>query len=75
MAIAKTTQGTALAGGAIVGSLLQTLVKKGALTNAEVGDLLIAARQGLGPHLQSPEGFDASQMITNMLSRFPRESK
>jgi hypothetical protein len=69
--VGTTTQGTALGGGIIIGALLDGLVEKGILTKPDIRKILTRASAGLGAHIQTPEGYDASQMIDGLLRRFP----
>jgi len=64
----------ALAGGAIVSALLDTLVEKGILTIPEMRAVLLKAINGIGPYAQTTVGYEASGMIaTIMRDRFPAE--
>jgi len=64
----------ALAGGAIVGALLDTLVEKNILTVREVRALLLKAMNGIGPYAQTLVGYEASGMIATMMhDRFPQD--
>ena len=63
----------ALAGGAIVGALLDALVEKNVLTVREVRAVLLKAINGIGPYAQTPVGYEASGMIATMMrDRFPQ---
>jgi len=62
----------ALAGGAIVTALLDTLVEKDILTVTEVRTVLLKAIKSIGPYAQTDIGHHASGMIaTIMHDRFP----
>ncbi len=62
----------ALAGGAIVSALLDTLVEKGILNIPEVRAVLLKAINGIGAYAQTTVGYEASGMIaTIMRDRFP----
>jgi hypothetical protein len=64
--------GQGLAAGIIMGALLDTLVRKGVLTLPEVRETLTNAMGSMGAYSQTPEGFEASQFIANLLrNRFP----
>lgn len=70
------TEGAALAGGLVAVSLLDALVKKGALTLTEARDVLRSALDRLAPHHQMPGGFEASRIITEIMRvRFPENRK
>jgi hypothetical protein len=63
----------ALAGGAIVGALLDALVEKDILTVREVRSVLLKAINAIGPYSQTPVGYEASGMIAAMMhDRFSR---
>jgi hypothetical protein len=65
-------QGLALAGGAIMSALLDTLVEKQVISNAEVRALLSRALLGIGPHARSAGGYEASKVIASIMrERFP----
>ena len=67
--------GQGLAAGTIMGALLDTLVRKNILTLAETRETLTNAMGSLGAYTQTPEGFEASQFIANLLrNRFPERS-
>jgi hypothetical protein len=55
--------GIGLAGGAVVAALLDTLHTKGVLTLNESRDVLEAAMRALAPHMRTPAGYEASQII------------
>lgn len=59
--------GTSLAGGAIASALVQTLFDKGVLSLDESRAVLTAAMQSIAPVMQTPEGFAASHIITELL--------
>jgi hypothetical protein len=62
----------ALAGGAIVSALLDTLVEKEILSLQDVRALLLKAMNGIGPYAQTPVGYEASGMIATIVhDRFP----
>jgi hypothetical protein len=62
----------ALAGGAIVSALLDTLVEKGILSLPEVRGVLQRAISSMAPYAQTTVGYEASGMIaTIMRDRFP----
>jgi hypothetical protein len=64
--------GQGLAAGIIVGALLDTLVRKGILSLPETRETLTNAMGSLGAYAQTPEGYEASQFIGNLLrNRFP----
>lgn len=76
MANEHLTEGTALAGGLVAVSLLDTLVSKGVLTLPDARDVLRSALQRLAPHNQMPGGFEASRIITDIMrNRFPEDRK
>jgi len=66
MSDAKIT-GRGLAAGAILNSLLDTLLREKTLTLGQVRETLTNSLNGLIPYNQTPEGFEASQIITNLL--------
>ena len=62
----------ALAGGAIVSALLDTLVEKEMLTPREVRAVLLKAINSIAPYAQTTVGYEASGMIaTIMHDRYP----
>lgn len=68
----KRIDGQAIAAGTIIGALLDTLVRKQILTLPEIRETLSNAMGSLGIYSGTPEGFEASQFIANLLrNRFP----
>jgi hypothetical protein len=64
----------ALAGGAVVGALLEALVEKDVLTVREVRAVLLKAINGIAPYTQTTVGYEASGMIAAMMrDRFAPE--
>jgi hypothetical protein len=59
--------GAGLAGGAVVAALLDTLHTKGVLSLDECRGVLDAAMKALTPHMRTPAGFEASQIIATLL--------
>ncbi len=57
----------ALVGGLIAAALLDKLFEKGILTLDESRDVLQSALRSNGPHIQSPEGFEASQILGSLI--------
>jgi hypothetical protein len=69
------SQGLALAGGAIVASLLDALVAKGTLTSAEIRSVLTGALQLVSSYHGAPGSLDASEIIAAIMrERFPKSS-
>jgi hypothetical protein len=62
----QTMDGAALAGGAIVGALLETHFAKGALSLEESRAVLQAAMGSLGPVIRTPQGADALRIIGDL---------
>jgi hypothetical protein len=63
-----------LAGGAIVGALLDVLVEKDILTVREVRAVLVKAINAVGPYAHTSVGYEASGMIAAMMrDRFARD--
>jgi hypothetical protein len=58
---------TGVAGGLIATALLDVLVTKEILTNGEARDVLNNALQALGPFIQTPIGYKASHVITDLM--------
>ena len=68
----QTMDGAALAGGAIVGALLETLFAKGALSLDESRAVLQAAMGSLGPVIRTPQGANALRIISDLQrGKFP----
>jgi hypothetical protein len=65
-------EGISVASGAIISALLDTLVSKGTLTIPEIREVLTAARNKTTARRRTQEGFEASQMISELLQRFPK---
>ena len=64
----------ALAGGAVVGALLEVLVEKEVLTVREVRAVLLKAINGISPYTQTTVGYEASGMIAAMMrDRFAKQ--
>jgi hypothetical protein len=64
----------ALAGGAVVGALLEALVEKDILTVREVRAVLMKAISSISPYAQTTVGYEASGMIAAMMrDRFAQE--
>jgi hypothetical protein len=61
------TLALAIAGGAISASLLDTLHEKGILDLMETRGVLDKAMKRIGPFAQDPAGFQASQIIADLL--------
>jgi hypothetical protein len=59
--------GQGLAGGAIASAMLETLMAKNVLTLDEARDVLQIAMRTIGPHMRTPEGFQASQVVGELL--------
>lgn len=57
----------AVAGGAIAAALLDTLHSKGILDLTESRGVLETAMRLIGVHAKTPEGFQASRIIADML--------
>jgi hypothetical protein len=65
--------GIAIAGGSIVGLLLDELVNKGLLSNNEVRGVLQRADSGIAVNfLDFPEGRNAARFISDLMRRFPQ---
>ncbi len=62
--------GVGLAGGVVICALLDTLHAKGILTLEESRNILDDALRAVGPYAQSPEGFEAMQIIGLLRGRF-----
>ncbi len=63
----------ALAGGAIVTALLDTLVEKNVLSVREARALLLKSMNGISTYTQLTVGYEASGMIAAMMrDRFPQ---
>jgi hypothetical protein len=62
--------GVSLAGGVVGCGLLGTLYAKGILTLEESRNILDDALRAIGPYAQSPEGFQAMQIIGLLRGRF-----
>jgi hypothetical protein len=60
-------QGTALAGGAVAGALIEALFDKQILTLDEARSVLDRAMKSLGPVMTTPAGYQAAQVIGGML--------
>ncbi len=65
------TEGIAIASGLIVGALIDALVKKDVLTRDEVATALEEAMFALGARFQTPEGFQASQVMASVMRNLP----
>lgn len=64
----------ALAGGAVVGALLEALVEKDVLTVREVRAVLLKAINSITPYTQTTVGYEASGMIAAMMrDRFAQD--
>jgi hypothetical protein len=64
----------ALAGGAVMGVLLEALVEKDVLTVGEVRTVLMKAINSISPYTQATVGYEASGMIAAMMrDRFAQE--
>jgi hypothetical protein len=59
--------GTAIAGGAIAVSLLETLFDKGILSLEDSRSVLDGAMKSLAPVMKTEAGFHASQIIGNLM--------
>ncbi|WP_400769408.1 hypothetical protein [Methylosinus sporium] len=60
-------KGTALAGAAIAVATIEALFDKGILSLQESRAILDHAMRALGPSMQTPEGYAASQIIAGFL--------
>jgi hypothetical protein len=60
-----------LAGGVIVTALLDTLIEKGILSHRDVRAVLETAVEDLGPYQTTPEGFEATSIVADLLQRYP----
>ena len=64
----------ALAGGAVVGALLEALVEKDVLTVREARAVLLKAINSISPYTQTTVGYEASGMIAAMMrDRFAQD--
>jgi hypothetical protein len=64
----------ALAGGAVVGALLEALVEKDVLTVREVRAVLLKAINSISPYTQTTVGYEASGMIAALMrDRFAQD--
>ena len=64
----------ALAGGAVIGALLEALVEKDVLTVREVRSVLLKAINSISPYTQTTVGYEASGMIAAMMrDRFAQD--
>jgi len=64
----------ALAGGAIVNGLLETLVDKNILTVPEIRGVILKAMNSLTPYKATPAGYEAHGMLAAILhDRFPQD--
>jgi polyhydroxyalkanoate synthesis regulator phasin len=59
--------GSALAGGLLAAALLDALVDKGALTIDDARSVIDKAMRALGPDIQTPVGYTASQVLQSLL--------
>lgn len=67
--------GVGLAGGAVVSALLDTICTKGILTLDESRGVLDTAMKALAPHMRTPAGYEASQIIGALMrGRFTARS-
>ena len=63
--------GTALAGGALLTSLLDEIFYKGILNKAEMRAVFERANNGLVPFYGTEIGREGARVIAGLLSRFP----
>jgi hypothetical protein len=63
---ATQAKSTALAGGAIASAILDVLFDKGILTLDESRSVLAKAMQALSTTIQTPEGYEASQIVASL---------
>jgi hypothetical protein len=65
----------AIASGAVLLGLLDAIVAKGVLSTSEVRDILQSAMLGIGTRAQTPDGFGAGQIITDLLDHLSERTK
>lgn len=70
----QTANGSAVAAGAIVACLIDTLVTKGILTREDVGTMLGNAPQRLAPFGQTPDTAAARETITAIAMMYAKRS-
>jgi hypothetical protein len=58
--------GTAIAGGAIASAVLEALFAKGILSLDESRAVLDRALRSVAPHVHTPEGLEAAQIIGSL---------
>jgi hypothetical protein len=71
----QTATGSAIAAGAIVACLIDTLVTKGVLTREDVGVMLGNALPRLGPFGQTPDIGAARETITGIAAMYAKRDR
>jgi hypothetical protein len=54
---------------------LDAIIAKGVLSTSEVRDILQSAMLGIGARAQTPDGFGAGQIITDLLDHLSERSQ